>query len=71
MMARGGVPVSTLHESETRKPGDYSIEQLIERARYMRGLDLISLCSAGSGHSGGTLGIMDICAALYLRNSKT
>ncbi len=46
---------------------DYSIEQLKERAAYMRGLNLIALCSAGSGHSGGTLGVMDIVAALYLR----
>ncbi len=46
---------------------DFSIEQLIERANYMRGLNEIALCSAGSGHSGGTLGVMDICAALYLK----
>jgi transketolase len=46
---------------------DYTIDELKERANYMRGLDLISLCSAASGHSGGTLDIMDICAALYLK----
>ncbi len=46
---------------------DYSITELEERANYMRGLNSISLCSAGSGHSGGTLGIMDIIAALYLK----
>lgn len=46
---------------------DYSVEELVERANYMRGLNLLSLCSAGSGHSGGTLGIMDVCAALYLK----
>jgi len=49
---------------------DYSIEELRERANYMRGLNLVSLCSAGSGHSGGTLGVMDICAALYLRIAR-
>ncbi len=49
------------------KVHDYTIEELKERANYMRGLDLISLCSAASGHSGGTLGIMDVCAALYLK----
>jgi hypothetical protein len=32
----------------------------------MRGYDLVSLCAAGSGHSGSTLSIMDIAAALYL-----
>ncbi len=46
---------------------DYSIEKLIETANYMRGLNLTALCSGQSGHSGGTLGIMDICAALYLK----
>ncbi len=46
---------------------EYSIDELTELANYMRGLNLISLCSAGSGHSGGTLGIMDVCAALYLK----
>ncbi len=49
---------------------EYSIDDLIERANYMRGLNEIALCSAGSGHSGGTLGIMDICAALYLRVAR-
>ena len=46
---------------------DYSIEQLIEAANLMRGYDLVALAAAGSGHAGGTLSIMDIVAALYLR----
>ena len=45
---------------------DYSIEQLKDAANLMRGYDLVTLCAAGSGHSGGTLSIMDITAALYL-----
>ncbi|PWB75963.1 transketolase [candidate division GN15 bacterium] len=49
---------------------DYSIDQLKERANYMRGLNLTALCSAGSGHSGGTLGVMDIAAALYLKVAR-
>jgi len=49
---------------------DYSIDELKERANYMRALNEISLCSAGSGHSGGTLGIMDIVAALYLKVAR-
>ncbi len=49
---------------------DYSIDELIERAAYMRGLNEIALCSAGSGHSGGTLGVMDIAAALYLKIAR-
>lgn len=33
----------------------------------MRGYDLVALCAAGSGHAGGTLSIMDVTAALYLK----
>ena len=46
---------------------DYSIQQLAEAANLMRGYDLVALTAAGSGHAGGTLSIMDITAALYLR----
>jgi transketolase len=42
-------------------------EELQAQANLMRGYDLVALCAAGSGHSGGTLSIMDITAALYLR----
>jgi transketolase len=45
----------------------YSIEELAEAANLMRGYDLVALCAAGSGHAGGTLSIMDITAALYLK----
>ena len=48
----------------------YSVEELEKAARYMRGLNLISLYAAGSGHSGGTLSIMDITAALYLHSAE-
>ncbi|MGB7863092.1 MAG: transketolase, partial [Candidatus Sulfotelmatobacter sp.] len=46
---------------------DYSIEQLKDAANLMRGYDLVALHAAGSGHAGGTLSIMDITAALYLK----
>lgn len=46
---------------------EYSIPELKEAANLMRGYDLVALCAAGSGHAGGTLSIMDITAALYLR----
>ena len=45
----------------------YSVEELKEAASLMRGYDLVALNAAGSGHAGGTLSIMDITAALYLR----
>ncbi|MBI2678986.1 MAG: transketolase [Candidatus Koribacter versatilis] len=46
---------------------EYSVAELAEQARLMRGYDLTALCAAGSGHAGGTLSIMDVAAALYLR----
>jgi len=46
---------------------EYSIEELRDAARLMRGYNLVALCAAGSGHAGGTLSIMDLAAALYLR----
>ncbi len=45
----------------------YTVEQLAEQANLMRGYNLVALCAAGSGHAGGTMSIMDITAALYLR----
>jgi len=46
---------------------DYTVKELCEQARLMRGYNLTALCAAGSGHAGGTLSIMDVAAALYLR----
>jgi transketolase len=46
---------------------EYTIARLEESARMMRGYDLVALTAAGSGHAGGTLSIMEIAAALYLR----
>src|SRR5271169_5270273 len=46
---------------------EFSMEELEEAARLMRGYDLVALCAAGSGHSGGTLSMMEIVAALYLK----
>jgi len=48
----------------------YTVDMLKDAANYMRGLDLIMLNAAGSGHSGGTLSIMDITAALYLHSAE-
>jgi transketolase len=57
-----------IRESQTGKIlREYSIPQLEEAANLMRGYDLVALCAAGSGHAGGTLSIMDITAALYLK----
>src|SRR5690242_11321811 len=42
-------------------------EELKAQAKLMRAYDPVALCAAGSGHAGGTLSIMDITAALYLK----
>jgi transketolase len=49
---------------------EYSIDELKKIANHMRGLDMISLCSGKSGHSGGTLSMMDILAVLYLKVAR-
>jgi transketolase len=58
------MPIVDSKTGKIRK--NYSLEELIEAANLMRGYNMISLCAAGSGHSGGTMSIMDVTAALYL-----
>ena len=48
----------------------YTIAELEEAANLMRGLNLVSLRAAGSGHAGGTMSMMDFTAALYLHSSN-
>jgi len=47
---------------------DYSVEDLIEKAKEMRAYSMVSLAAAGSGHTGGILSIIDIAAVLYLKH---
>jgi transketolase len=58
------MPIVDSKTGKIRK--NYSLEELVEAANLMRGYNMISLCAAGSGHSGGTMSIMDVTAALYL-----
>lgn len=58
------MPIINSKTGKIRKK--YSVRELEKAANYMRALDLVALNAAGSGHSGGTLSIMDITAALYL-----
>ena len=44
-----------------------SAAELRQAAAEMRAINLIDIFAAGSGHPGGTLSIMDVAAALYLR----
>lgn len=46
---------------------DYTVEELVEKAKEMRAYNMVAITAAGSGHTGGTLSIMDITAALYLK----
>ena len=62
------MPILNSKTGKIRKK--YSVDQLKEAANTMRGLNLIALNAAGSGHSGGTLSIMDITAALYLHEAR-
>ncbi len=48
----------------------YSASELRAASQMMRGYALVALAAAGSGHSGGSLSIMDIAAALYLDEMK-
>jgi len=49
---------------------NYTVEQLIEKAQEMRAYNMISITATGSGHTGGTLSIIDIATALYLKKVK-
>ncbi len=59
-----------IYDQSKHVQNDYSIEELIQSANEMRGLNEIALYAAGSGHSGGTLGVMDISAVLYLKIAR-
>ena len=49
---------------------EYAAGSLAQAANVMRGYNLIALCAAGSGHTGGTMSLMDITAALYLHVAR-
>jgi transketolase len=49
---------------------DYTVEELTQKAKEMRAYSMIAITAAGSGHTGGTLSIMDITAALYLKKIR-
>jgi transketolase len=67
-MSREGTMNMAITNSLTCKPTkEYSIDELKKQADLMRGYTLTALCAAGSGHAGGSLSIMDVTAALYLR----
>jgi len=62
------MPIINSKTGKIRK--EYSITELIEKAKEMRAYNMVAITAAGSGHTGGTLSIMDITAALYLKHIK-
>jgi len=62
------MPIINSKTNEMRK--DYTIKELIAKTREMRAYNMIAITAAGSGHTGGTLSIMDITAALYLKHIR-
>jgi len=59
------MPIINSKTNKIRK--DYTLKQLIETTKEMRAYNMIAITAAGSGHTGGTLSIMDVTAALYLK----
>lgn len=58
-------------DSRTMEPRrTYSVEELRAAAQEIRAWVMISLEAAGSGHTGGTMSIADIAAAMYLRHIR-
>jgi len=62
------MPITDSKTGKLKK--DYSVEELIQKAQEMRSYNMIAITAAGSGHTGGTLSIMDIAVALYLKKIR-
>ncbi|NLL62207.1 MAG: transketolase [Candidatus Atribacteria bacterium] len=60
------MPIVDSKTGEIKK--DYSLEELVEKAKEMRAYSMVAITVAGSGHTGGSLSITDIAAALYLKH---
>jgi len=62
------MPILDAKTGKVRK--DYSLEELVEKAKEMRALNMIAITAARSGHTGGTLSSADIATALYLKHLR-
>jgi len=62
------MPIMDSTSNEVRV--DYTVAELADKAREMRAWNMISITAANSGHTGGTLSIMDVVAALYLKHIR-
>ncbi len=56
--------------NEKGEEKQFSVDEIKKAANEMRGYCLISLYCAGSGHSGGSLSVMDIASVLFLKVMK-
>ena len=65
-MKEASMPIIDSKTGKIKK--EYSTEDLIGKAKEMRAYNMVAITAAGSGHTGGTLSIMDVTAALYLKH---
>jgi len=49
---------------------DYTIDELKQKSKEMRAWVMVAITCANSGHTGGSLSIMDIACVLYLKKIK-
>jgi transketolase len=61
----GDMPIINSKNSEIVKY--YTVEELTSIAKEMRAYNMVSISAAKSGHTGGTLSIMDVAAVLYMK----
>src|SRR3990170_7311642 len=62
------MPMYNSKTGEIKK--DYSIGELEEIAKKIRCYSITAVTLAGSGHTGGTMSVMDIAAVLYFKIIK-
>jgi len=59
--------MAIIDSKTSRIVNDYTVRELEEKAKEMRAYNMAAICAAKSGHTGGTLSIMDIVTVLYLK----
>jgi len=62
------MPIYNSKTGEIKK--DYSVSELEEAAKKLRCYSITSIALAGSGHTGGTMSVIDITAVLYFKIIK-
>ena len=62
--------MSIINSNNGESEKDYSIEELEGIAKKMRAYSMIAITAANSGHTGGTMSIIDIATALYFKKVR-